>query len=58
MIKRLIKRFTCRHYWTRTYIELSENTYTCNKCGNASNVRVWNDGTWRIRQEIRGGAVE
>ena len=58
MIKRIFKRFTCKHLWKCTYVGLVERTYTCVKCGKANVVKSWNDGKWRIRQGLKGGDVE
>lgn len=57
MILRIIRRFTCKHAWKSTYIGLGDRTYTCVRCGNAAKVFTWNNGKWRIRQELRGGSV-
>ncbi len=59
MIKTLFERLTCRHNWRKTYDgSYIPSQFACDKCGKAENVWYHDEGSWRIRRQLKGDTFE
>lgn len=55
MIKRLIKRLTHKHTWTKTYDGImADSQYACVECGKRKQIFVINEGAWRVKRVAKG----